>query len=152
MSGGLSQATVESLLKHLASITTYTPNTVLYLAFCKTEAPLRSWTPATFVAKEISTAEWKEYGEAGRIEVVTKKWAIGGTSPNTMKNESKLEKACTSGTSATIFGWGLMEKQARGNEEGKIVAFGSITGTSVTISTTQQPAVVEPEKLVLEVT
>jgi hypothetical protein len=151
VSGGLSQATAESILKHLASTATYTPNTVLFLAFCKTEAPIRSWTPATFVAKEISGTEWKEYGE-GRIEVVTKKWAIAGTSPNTMKNESKLEKACTSGTGATIFGWALMEKQARGNEEGKIVFWGSITGTSVTISTTQQPAVVEPEKLVAELT
>ena len=66
-----------------------------------------------------------------------------------MKNTSKLEKACTSGTGATIYGWFLAENAANKNETGNVVAFGSITGTSVTISTTQQPAVVEPEKLII---
>jgi hypothetical protein len=124
----------QKILEHSMGKASWTMPTNVYLALC-TAAPTDSSTGAT-----IEEATYTGYA---RLKVEGSKWTYSAPA---IKNNATLTFAeCTAGSSI-IKGWALCDSETKG--AGNAIAWGTVT--EVTISTTQTPATVNSEQLVVE--
>jgi hypothetical protein len=123
----------QKILEHSVGKAEWTKPTV-FLALC-TAAPTDSSTGAT-----ISEAGYTGYA---RLEVKGEKWTYSAPA---IKNNATLTFAECTASESTIKGWALCDSGTKG--AGNVIAWGTVT--EVKISTTQTPATVNSEALVVE--
>lgn len=134
---GFSEAYSAKVLEHVTGKKETAPPTT-YLALT-TVVPTATSTGATLTEASYTGYARKEVGAAGW------KSATAGV-PSVIKNNGGFTfNACTAGSSK-IVGWALCDKS--GTNEGNIIMWGTTSSTE--ISTTQTPASIANEVLVLE--
>jgi hypothetical protein len=124
----------KAILEHSVGKTSWTMPTNVYLALC-TAAPTDASTGAT-----IAEAGYTGYA---RLKVEGTKWTYSAPA---IKNNATLTFAECTASSSVIKGWALCD--ASGTGAGNAIAWGTVT--EVTISTSQTPATVNSEALVVE--